>query len=1456
MATEAHAVRDYVFLSYSTRNAEVARELGAALRRLGVDAWVDSRDLAGGAELDPEIRRAIEAARHFIVLLSVESIGSSWVQAELQLAQEVRKQRGESYKVIPIVLPPLELGSLRFFFSVEPRALRLESGGIPGLLPELLSALGLQVTDTSPPVPAPQHAAFEELIVELEDPRIDTIDGTQRATATARLRYQPAAGGPEVRSERFRFTAPLGPIEVKELSWYLERYSQWPSDIFQERARRVEQMLPLWGRCLYDAFAPSARQLLSVLKNSTGRLDRRLTVLVDQDLLAHADAEERLVAREAAALLLSLPWELLHDEAGYVFGGAHGVGIRRQLPNRMRKEPLSTPALIRVLLLSPRPEDEQAGYLDHRTSARPLVEALEELSELRLAELKLLTPPTFEALQRELREAEARGQPYHVVHFDGHGVYDAQHGLGALCFEDERDTERIERRGSRLIDAEELGRALLSHRVPLVFLEACQTAAAERDPTASVAGKLLQSGVASVIAMSHAVLVETARRFVEAFYRSLVEGKRIGQATLAGQRTLQENPFRDKVFGKDLSLQDWFVPVLYQQEQDFPIVLQPLSAPVRALVPRSRQLSLGALPVEPGHGFGGRSRELLAVERLLQQKRYAVLRGAGGEGKTTLAAELARWLVMTRRFEQAAFISLERMGEAREVLFLLGEQLVRNFRSQAEQKPELGEGLIQRALDERATVIVIDNVEAVLPPPGERVGGTPLSTEEQAVAQILALLHRLGERGQTRLLFTSREALPEPFHENEIPIGRLRRPEAIELVRRVLGKSNLVPHVGDEGQNEEEIEQLVDSVQCHARSLVLITREVAQAGVRHTTDRLRELMVSLERKHPNDRERSLIASVHLSLLRLPPELRARLNPLAVFHGGGHLLAIAVVLGLNQEKGEHLELAKQLTSVGLAELMPYDYLCLDPALAPALLDNLSPAELKAARYTWAQESISLGTALYYQRAINGHVTATLLPLALPNLLEALEYLRTSASPEVVTEFAITIESHLRMQSRPLLLAKIARIRTEASSRLSGWTNANFSSENAKIDRLLDAYRLGDAVIAARALVRQTEAAGEHAYPEAAYDLAQSHFKLGRLLQDIGHAEEALFEQEQALRGFEQLARNGHALAATMVTACHTERGDCLRDLFRYSEAERAYEESIRQAENRGDPRQIAVAKGQLGTLRMMQGHYDKAIAAQSQAIEVFTLLGEEKLVATAWLQLGNAQVIVGQIDDAEQSFLAALQHSPHPSIQSLALAALGNLYAEAGRLEEAVRMYRRAVNDFGKQGQGLKDIGVRSNIAQALLELRRYDEARRELQVALEKSRSFGVAAEPWDIFGLLFAVEQAAGFPSAAAAARKEALREYLAFRRGGGECLYNPKLFLHIIERQASGTTDDLLAELEEIQQDVNAHPDLRLLSRALVSVLRGNRDSAIAEDPDLHFLAAAELLLLLETLPPLSRD
>ena len=333
--------------------------------------------------------------------------------------------------------------------TIQPVALKFGVGpaGIDKLLPRLMEALGYQLpVDPQQPLQI-ETTPIADLILELTDPTMVLFDGKYRATANARLIYDPPEGSLDVESLRYRLTAPLGPIETGDLSWYLERYINWPTGVFQERAEQIVKKLPQWGRLIYDSVnGDVARNALEAWKAVPKETSRRFTVLVDQDLVAGADKEETAKAMEAAAQLLGLPWELIHDEKGYLFLGRKGVRVRRKLPNREVKEPIATNPPLRVLLVSPRPEDDRAAYIDHRVSARPVVEALSRLGAL--AEFKILTPPTFPALQKELERAAKDEKPYHVVHFDGHGVFSHEHGLGALCFEDPKDVKKLEKRST------------------------------------------------------------------------------------------------------------------------------------------------------------------------------------------------------------------------------------------------------------------------------------------------------------------------------------------------------------------------------------------------------------------------------------------------------------------------------------------------------------------------------------------------------------------------------------------------------------------------------------------------------------------------------------------------------------------------------------------------------------------------------------------------------------------------------------------------------------------------------------------------------------------------------------------------------------------------------------------------------------------------------------------------
>jgi hypothetical protein len=178
-------------------------------------------------------------------------------------------------------------------------------------------------------------------IMTLHDVIEDGVTGSallRRATAWARLIYEPATPGqPSVHSTRsWRLVAPTGPLEAGELRWYLDQYAIWPSPFFKSRAQQMEEKLVQWGQQLYAAALPLAHT--ANVMNSWARVGdqagRRFSVQVDASLEAGAPDAEAAKAREAATLLLCLPWELLHDGNSYLFQGAKPTRVRRRLPGR------------------------------------------------------------------------------------------------------------------------------------------------------------------------------------------------------------------------------------------------------------------------------------------------------------------------------------------------------------------------------------------------------------------------------------------------------------------------------------------------------------------------------------------------------------------------------------------------------------------------------------------------------------------------------------------------------------------------------------------------------------------------------------------------------------------------------------------------------------------------------------------------------------------------------------------------------------------------------------------------------------------------------------------------------------------------------------------------------------------------------------------------------------------
>jgi len=322
----------HIFISHSSKDDDTVKRLREILEAHGQLPWVDSRELTGGDALTATIKDAIHTARHFLVVVSMDALDSNWVADEIEIAIETAQQRSDGYKVIPVVLPGTRRNILKRYFPNDPIHIFVEDTptGLTEAIPKIAAALGIMLPNDWQSGQTVQVEPVEELLLELTNPQIVEQGGVRRAVAMAELTYIPAEdGNRRITSRQYYFTAPLGPLELGEIRWYIEKYYQWPTGVFKQRATQTEDQLPQWGQALYQAatLAESAREPLAEWRRTTG--SRRFSVQVDGDPPEGTPDDAAARFREAANDLLTLPWEILHDGDGYLSQGASGVRVRR-----------------------------------------------------------------------------------------------------------------------------------------------------------------------------------------------------------------------------------------------------------------------------------------------------------------------------------------------------------------------------------------------------------------------------------------------------------------------------------------------------------------------------------------------------------------------------------------------------------------------------------------------------------------------------------------------------------------------------------------------------------------------------------------------------------------------------------------------------------------------------------------------------------------------------------------------------------------------------------------------------------------------------------------------------------------------------------------------------------------------------------------------------------------------
>ena len=476
----------------------------------------------------------------------------------------------------------------------------------------------------------------------------DPVNGLYRITLRLKQPDQP-----EMEAEA-NIAFALTDQEQEDLRWYLEDYLIYPESSEDVQVAQIEAMMRTRGEELYQ-------------KVLADNLDTQQIWFTIRPQLATLRIEISTGIAEAA----SIPWELMRDpELDSALAVRVQAFVRVQSNPNIPFVPVppSPDGRIRLLYVVCRPNGIQDVAL--RAIANRLLQGLGE--DRARFDITALRPPTYECLQKTLTDAKEAGNPFHIVHFDGHGMYtdlgqtslsswlgqlsslmlggksNGKHGF--LLFEHPTHDEKM-----RPVPGEELGQLLHDCGVPVLVLNACQSAMHEaiaKPDTAknvheeirgigSLAQAVVDQGIPAVLGMRYSVFVVTAAQYIGELYAALAKGRGFGQAASEARKHLQRNPERwVNLHGRNL--QDWFVPVIYEAMDrrllsgDKPLSLN--QAP--ELDPVQRDTSL--MRYVPDSGFIGRDETLLMLDRAFDNHAIVLLHAYAGQGKTATAVEFAR----------------------------------------------------------------------------------------------------------------------------------------------------------------------------------------------------------------------------------------------------------------------------------------------------------------------------------------------------------------------------------------------------------------------------------------------------------------------------------------------------------------------------------------------------------------------------------------------------------------------------------------------------------------------------------------------------------------------------------------------------------------------------------------------------------------------------------------------
>jgi tetratricopeptide (TPR) repeat protein len=894
---------------------------------------------------------------------------------------------------------------------------------------------------------------------------------------------------------------------------------------------------------------------------------------------------------------------------------------------------------------------------------------------LRPATYRALVDHLEEVRQRQHQqrgEDDEVGGYYHVIHFDVHGalltheqvqkgrktnryLFQPRYGRGDIApyeghkaflfLEGERDEQ------ADLVEAAELANLLVNYQIPIVILNACQSGkqlgskqleanpsgqqattkgeaeqagkageqAGEQDKQievreTSLGSRLMQAGVQVALAMGYSVTVSAAQLMMRTLYEQLFRRRDLSTAIGRARQELYNNKGRQAYFNQTIDLEDWLLPVVYQN--------QPASLRVREFTPEEASEYYGAVaeryePKTLPYGFVGRDLDILHLEkRLLTRCNLVLVRGMGGAGKTTLLQHLGEWWQTTGLVKQVFYFGYdEKAWNRQQLLDSLARKLLSPVQYVGTFQP-LGlnaqQAMIAQRLRSERHLLILDNLESIT---GQHMSiQNTLPPEEQQALK--CLLHDL-VGGRTLVLLGSRSSedwLAEgSFASNVYDLGGLD-PEAASMLADLI----LERHTVTKYRQDADLRRLIKLLDGFPLALEVVLANLARQTPKEVLAALQAGDVNLQTGDSQQRTRNILRCIDYSHRNLSPAAQHLLLCLAPFTSVVREDTLQLYTARLQQQPALANLPFDRWSEVLREaqnwgLLSRDadisiYLHMQPTLPYFLrnrLQTLEQAEVKRAIETAFREYYDqYGNAMYQlieaKDPQERQIGLVLTQLEYENLMTALQL--ALADQVLILTLYLTLSNYLdatqdhgRGQSLDqLMLQRITAYPLEKRVGLLG-------EEFIRI--------FGTVAIRQLKLRQYTEA-------DAAF---QEVLKLA-----------------DELEGLDEIER-GRLKATT-----YHNLGNVAQEQRQWPQAEQYYQQALQIYIEFNDRYEQASTYHQLGNVAQEQRQWPQAEQYYQQALQIYIEFNDRYEQASTYHQLGNVAQKQRQWPQAEQYYQQALQ----------------------------------------------------------------------------------------------------------------------------------------------------------------------------------------------------------------------